>query len=221
MTRHGKRPGRRKWRVRQQRRKILIVCEGLVTEPEYFEWLKDYARNPLLKIEIVKAGGTASLVVKTAIERMAEKGTKSSKKRESGFDEVWAVFDRDYHPHFDDAVAKAEQNDIQCATSTPCFELWLLLHFEDQHAHASCRQITTRLRTHLHGYDKHIDKVAPTIWEEALGQACNRAKELRVMKEKGQIANNPNTQVDLLVERVLPDPGVAASNTDIINSRFT
>ena len=46
-------------------------------------------------------------------------------------DEVWAVFDRDEHPQFEEAVRLCEQNGVKVGRSNPCFEVWLILHLRD------------------------------------------------------------------------------------------
>jgi hypothetical protein len=46
-------------------------------------------------------------------------------------DEVWAVFDRDEHPRFNEAVMLCQQAGVGIARSNPCFEIWLILHEED------------------------------------------------------------------------------------------
>jgi hypothetical protein len=51
-------------------------------------------------------------------------------------DEVWCVFDVDEHPKLAEARDQANANGIQLAVSNPCFELWLLLHFQEHRAHA-------------------------------------------------------------------------------------
>lgn len=38
------------------------------------------------------------------------------------------------HPGLTDAIEQARQNGIWLAISNPCFELWLVLHFQDQSA---------------------------------------------------------------------------------------
>ena len=60
--------------------------------------------------------------------------TTKSRRRKNSFeknDEVWAVFDRDEHPKFDEAVSLCESNGLGVARSNPCFELWLILHERD------------------------------------------------------------------------------------------
>ena len=62
---------------------------------------------------------------------------------------MWAVFDRDEHPSFKEAVDLCTQKGVGVARSDPCFELWLILHecdydqactrFDVQNAFASLR----------------------------------------------------------------------------------
>lgn len=39
-----------------------------------------------------------------------------------------------HHPHLDQAIQLAQEHGIRLAISNPCFEFWLILHFDD---HAS------------------------------------------------------------------------------------
>ena len=93
-------------------------------------------------------------------------GDRSKAIDPRGFDRVIAVFDRDDHDTYRQALAKlkalslAHENDdgepvpFQAVASVPCFELWLLLHFEDVQAPVHRNEVYARLRTFLHGYDK-------------------------------------------------------------------
>lgn len=59
---------------------------------------------------------------------------KNSRRRRSSFEEkdvVWAVFDRDEHPNYCEAINLCEKHGIGVARSNPCFELWLILHESD------------------------------------------------------------------------------------------
>jgi RloB-like protein len=46
-------------------------------------------------------------------------------------DQVWAVFDRDDHEAFQEAVNRCEQVGVFVGRSNPCFELWLILHQQE------------------------------------------------------------------------------------------
>ena len=79
--------------------------------------------------------GVPYTIAEKAIERAKALGLtpKSRRKKESyeKRDEVWAVFDRDDHPRFDEAVVKCEEQNVGVGRSNPCFELWLILHEQD------------------------------------------------------------------------------------------
>ena len=60
-------------------------------------------------------------------------------------DQVWAVFDRNSHPTFEQAVAKCRQAGVRTACSNPCFELWLVLHLEEYDRPATSGEVQRRL----------------------------------------------------------------------------
>lgn len=109
------------------RERILIVCEGKKTEPNYFRAFKALLPTHVVELDIQGEGfNTLSLV---------EQAQKVRSDRASGdypFDQVWVVFDRDsFEPDdFDNAIHKATADKIECAWSNEAFELWYILHFE-------------------------------------------------------------------------------------------
>lgn len=54
------------------------------------------------------------------------------------------MFDTDEHPNLRQALAEAANSGILTAVSNPCFELWLVLHVEDQNAHVHGHDIQRR-----------------------------------------------------------------------------
>jgi hypothetical protein len=49
----------------------------------------------------------------------------------------------------------AGDHEVSLAVSNPCFEFWLLLHFEQYCAHLdNCDQVKKKLTRHVPGYDK-------------------------------------------------------------------
>jgi hypothetical protein len=102
------------------------VCEGKNTEPEYFEALASLPEVATIEIVPLPGSGDPSNIVRVADRiRRGQDRLNSFEKN----DEVWAVFDRDEHPHFDAAKQACQGKKIGLAFSNPCFELWLLLHF--------------------------------------------------------------------------------------------
>lgn len=158
---------RRRAAVRQPYERLLIVCEGEKTEPQY---LKEICREMRLSTAHVHvqpgAFGTEPLQVVEFAEYLFRQGDRAKGIEARAFDRVFAVFDRDEHRSYHQALAKVAALDgrlinderkgipVQAIASVPCFELWLLLHFEHIQAPLQRGEVYGRLRTHLSGYDK-------------------------------------------------------------------
>lgn len=187
---------------RAPKHRILIVCEGRVTEPVYFRAFKDQERNPLVHVEIAPPAGRAYAVVSTAVARRTEAESDAKRERDQTlrWDEVWAVFDVDDHPKLDEAQKLATDNAIELAISNPCFELWALLHFQDQRAHIERHKARAALQEHLPGYDKSPEF---TKMHAGYADATRRARALD--DEAAQHADpgrNPTTDVYRLTESI-------------------
>ena len=146
----------RKSPTRIPRRSILIVCEGEKTEPNYFEGLKKKHRLHTSGIKVVgeECGSDPTSVVRYACER---------KKDESGtgFDEVWCVIDVEAYDNPRDltgALQTASDNNIKIALSNPCFEVWLLYHFERVgRPFDDCQDVIHKLEIYINNYAKGGD----------------------------------------------------------------
>jgi hypothetical protein len=120
--------------VKRQKRtiicKILIVCEGTKTEPNYFKAFKKINRGTAVyDISIKGIGENTIKVVDKAIE-LRDKVINTNQK----YDRVWAVFDKDSFSDakFNGAIIKAKNNGIYIAWSNEAFELWYLYHFQNR-----------------------------------------------------------------------------------------
>lgn len=186
----------------QPKRRILIVCEGKETEPEYFKAFRIAERNPRVHVDVVRAAGVPRTVVERAIElrEAAEAEAKRQRDQNLRWNEVWGVVDVDEHPNLDQARIMARDNSIELAISNPCFELWALLHFQEQHAHIERHKARAALQQHLPGYDKAIDfpKVHPGYTD-----AIRRARGLDGEAARhGEPGRNPTTGVYRLTEAI-------------------
>ena len=192
---------RRRPGSRDPRSITLIVCEG-ETEEAYFEAAR--IQFNLTTTEVVVAGnsrGSAPIsVVEYAEERAGEQG---------GYDTIFCVFDRDGHESFNRArdkirgLASRLRNrlDIREAISVPCFEVWVLLHFErTDMPFQSCLEVFTRIRhEHLAG-DQKADRRVATGLMARIDQALTHARWLEA--RTGLEGDNPSTSVHLLVEHL-------------------
>jgi hypothetical protein len=193
---------RRKW-ITEPRPRVLVCCEGEVTEPSYLNGLKAELRIRLVHIEVVPGGSNPKTLVDFAVQKKEEAERDARRERDDnlGFDEVWCVFDVNRHEHIPEAKQKAGANSISLAISNPCFELWLLLHFQDQHAHIERHHVQSACRDHMPGYDKEVpfELVFPHYQS-----AVQRALELDHWQEtRGCAGENPSTGVHRLTERIM------------------
>lgn len=118
---------------------ILIVTEGQVTEPVYFEEIKKRLALPTVELHVAGAGiGDPATLAEEAlrqqkIRRKAAKNGELGYTQVADFDEIWIVFDTDIpaqHGKLNNGLRYADSKKIRCAHSTPCFEYWLLLHMD-------------------------------------------------------------------------------------------
>lgn len=194
---------RRRSPFREVKRRILIVCEGEVTEPNYFNDLWHQARS-LVELRI-EPGGTPKTLVERAVDLMksAEKAAKRAKDGNLKFDAAWCVFDVDEHPYLAEAQQQARDNGIKIALSNPCFELWALLHFQNQHAHIERNEVQRLCEEHMPRYEKRLPCL--TLLDR-YDDALRRARELEHWHEtRGTEGHNPSPGVHRLTEEIMKE----------------
>jgi hypothetical protein len=119
---------------------FLVVTEGVVTEPVYFEFLLSDLQ--LYAVCVVVIPGRASdprHVIETAADKVKDHQQRRRKgllavTEPQGFDHVWAVIDTDVAVRngiWRNVKQLAAARKVKLAHSTPCFEYWLLLHLKD------------------------------------------------------------------------------------------
>lgn len=119
----------RRSHVIEPKPRFIIFCEGKNTEPRYFTELQNQYRDALIKIESHGGGGVPLTIAKQAAKQKKE--LRKSKLSAENADQVWAVFDRDDHPGYIEAINLCDTNGVGVGRSNPCFELWLILHMEE------------------------------------------------------------------------------------------
>ncbi|MBL6617078.1 MAG: RloB domain-containing protein [Reyranella sp.] len=115
---------------RLPRARFVLFCEGKNTEPDYFRCLGKIVKDALIAVEIVGASGTPKTIATKAVERKKQQLRQRRDSFEKN-DRVWAIFDRDEHPFYEEAIALCEREGVDVGRSNPCFELWLILHIQD------------------------------------------------------------------------------------------
>jgi hypothetical protein len=188
--------------TREPKRRILIVCEGEVTEPGYFRAFQHAVRNRRVHVEIARQHGVPMTIVEIAVRLHAESKDEARRQRDDNllWDEVWGVFDVDEHPNLEQACRLAVGSGILLAVSNPCFELWALLHFQDQRAHIERHRVRAELQQVMPGYDKDLDFER---MHQGYDAAVRRAVDLvREAGHHGELMRNPTTGVVRLTESI-------------------
>ncbi|WP_246039580.1 RloB family protein [Glycomyces buryatensis] len=192
-VKHHRQPkGRRRTPAREPAPQVLIVVCGQRTEKEYFEDFKQCG-TPNISIKVkVKDKSPLKQVEYTADLRDA-----------GGFTQVWCVLDVDHFANLEQALIEAKRRRVAIAISNPCFEYWLLLHFEDcARPFASPSSVKEYLqRRHVPGYDK--DSPCLEAFRPRRREAIDRGRK-REAASDGHLCN-PSTTVWRLVELILDE----------------
>lgn len=177
---------------------ILVICEDSKSGKRYLE---DSSRHfkVEVKVEITHCGHTDPQgIVAEALERQQR------------FDHVFCVIDRDGHQKFDEALAAAKHSHkVDVIASYPCFEFWLLLHFENSrkpYTAAGKKSAADRLIAHLQTYPemKHYAKGdAQSLFAALKGDrfATARAIAPGILGDALKCGNmNPSTRLHELMD---------------------
>ena len=181
-------------------RRLLIVCEGEKTEPNYF---RGFPNNPKVydRIKVYGTGHNTVSLVKKAI-----KLKKDALEKNERYIEIWCVFDKDDFSieQFNKAIELAKQNNIECAYSIEAFELWYMLHFNFYDSALSREQYKEKLTGLLGKTYKKNDTGMYELLEDKQSEAIQNARTLYFRQSKLPPAKqNPITTVHKLVERLL------------------
>jgi len=200
--------------IKNEKPRMLIVCEGKNTEPSYFRQF----RLSSATIEAIGEGFNTLSLVKRAIEI-------SGKNR---YDKKWVVFDRDPKPDnpsqasdFNEAIKLAKKNGFEVAYSNQAFEYWIILHFNDHQGGPMDRRqygqkINEWLAIYNTSYDcEHSKTITDEIFElldgidehtrkERKRLAIIRAKRnYKLFDHKNPAVEESSTTVYKLVEELL------------------
>lgn len=194
---------------------FLVVTEGTVTEPVYFEFLLSDLQ--LYAVQVIVMPGRAS-DPRHVIETAASEVKAHASRRKKGqlavtepqkYDHVWAVIDTDVAVRkgiWSEVKQLADARNVKLAHSTPCFEYWLLLHLQyttrgdltngDKAKHAVKKLLGRNYSTNEETFRETMPLLIPH-WSEAVKHA-GRVREHHAGGGTPDPAT-PSTEVDLLV----------------------
>lgn len=190
-----RRPSRRQPR-RMVKPQVIVVTEGKKTEPQY---IREFNRIfSAANVRVEPTGFDPQGVVEKAIE-MKRTVARDSNAR------IWAVFDRDEHQRFNQALQFAREHGISVAVSNPCFELWAVFHYQDHAAPIDRHSCQRLLATLCKSYDNSRHKLFDDRENIRAGyeDAVRRGRQsLRERKNEGDPGGNPSTSMHELMESI-------------------
>jgi hypothetical protein len=191
--------------TRPPKERILILCEGEKTEPNYFNGIKAAHKHSLTATRIVVHNtkkNTAKELVAEAIS-MRRAGIREM----NPYDEIWVVVDRDGYSKHPESIDRARSTNIKIAFSSPCFEYWYLLHFQfTTKLISDGKEMCKELCKHIPNYDKSADYFKDFFHDKTYDAIENGEKVLSHWDEvgDGKLWNHvPYTNVGQLVDRLL------------------
>ena len=181
-------------------RRVVVVTEGASTEPGYLRVFERLCGDrESVSLHLIGGVGDPRAVV----DRAVVEWKKSKRDRLAAHDSVWAMFDRDQHPQFDEAKDKAHGNGISLAVSIPCFELWAIFHYREYDAPLHRHKCQRMLEQLCPTYNRRGSKsfADPRVIESGYRDAVERARNsLKRREEEGASDGNPSTTVHELTE---------------------
>ncbi len=187
---------------RNSKRVILVAYEGdNKTEKNYFNNFQGSDKN--YRIKVVPGNETDPInLVKQTIQKVKELRLDLDED-----DRAFCVFDTDTNKNknaqIKEAIELAKEENIIIITSTPCIELWFLLHYDYTTATMSNEQVMKKLKKFYPNYKKNSD-IYPAIKDNTL-EACKRAIELEKNHERNglniqSVEANPHSEVHKIIE---------------------
>lgn len=210
---------KRKKKRKPLKKLFLIACEGKKTEPNYIEDLVQSEKDAR-KI----AAGSKVLIVNH--QHTDPCGVLDDLLLDPNYEyaeQRWIVIDRDAvenikskngghtQENFDTALSKSSKEGVDVAFSNPCFELWLILHFEYRDS-ASSRYDVQRKALELLKKNKILKPNASlddlkakkglysALGEKKLANAMKNAEKL--CKKNGASCQNPCTTFHKLINAI-------------------
>ncbi len=180
--------------TRYLRERILILCEGKKTEPNYF-------RKFPLNVELIDAQGTGANTL-SLVEDAIRRGQDAASQGRP-YNQIWCVFDRDSFPpgNFNRAFKVAEESHIHVAYSNPCFELWYFLHYDFNDVAIKRHEYARRLTKYMgRKYLKNDGNMYDLLKERQIVAIQNAKKLLNRYNPCNPEKNDPSTRVHELVE---------------------
>ena len=170
LTSRKKRPLDRSIPHLRDTRLVIIAAEGRETEKRYFSLFRDTR----VQVKVLPTGEDHRSAPQDVINRLH---LFREEYQIGEGDELWLMVDVDRWPKLGEIAGEAKQYRYGLAISNPCFEVWLLCHWQDPPLNATvCAPIESALRAALGSYSK--SKLDLAQFAEKIHAATQRASAL-------------------------------------------
>ena len=200
----------RREKIKEELERIILACEGTVTEKNYFESIfKELMNN--------RGIAKTSLVIAKHAHTNPKgvlKDLLNTLEKDDEFEYKWIVIDRDEMrvnggghslEDFNGAISSAEAKGISVAYSNPSFEIWYLLHFEYRNTDIDRDEVIVKLNRYV-DYAKNSKTIFGELKENqtiAIGYAKRLEAEYRTGgRDLNPAGDNPSSTVYQLVEQL-------------------
>lgn len=183
---------------------LRVFAEGKKTEDMYLtNWSRLYRDRVIVSVAKHEYTTPFELAQAAAVQRRNDL-REARRGRGAAFDQYWCIFDVDVHPKIPEAIDLAAANSINVALSSPCIELWFLIHFESKTSYLSRGEAQKRSRELL-GCDKALNSPALGLLVEKFDIAKAHAKSLEVkhLADGSPRPWNPHSTVWKLVDEIM------------------
>lgn len=195
-----RRPLDRDGGVMRDTRLVVIASEDSFAVRDYFSRFR--ARRVQFRVLPTQGGHSAPQHV---IDRL------DADRKEVDYaegDEFWVCLDADHWiepnhiANLREVIRLCNQKQYRIAICNPCFEFWLLLHFEDNDGKtlAKCAAAVQALKVAAGGYQKGTGEQLPIVGEMVL-RARDRARKLDI--DDGEIPTRPAARIHLILDSLL------------------
>lgn len=186
---------RRQRPKRREKQSGLVVCEGVVTEKQYVEFLMHHYRQATSQV-VVKCMGVGKDPLTLLHKARAQ--LAAAKHRGSPYDWCCLVVDVDNHHTLTRCLDEAANDGEIVIVSNPCFEMWLLWHYEDAAGGIQARELRRKLETRGHK-GKSLPSKLPIA--NAL-LAASRANVADPHLQAGRVGPSPSSAMPVLLKQV-------------------
>ena len=179
---------------------VLLICEG-DSEAVYFNNFNKREWN-FIRIRTINTDKTDPINLIISAKRQKQKMNPES---------TWCIFDiESKNQEMIDKVVKSAGQNIRIISSNPCYELWLLLHFQIVWANLNVEDTIRILKNHIPTYckGKNFFEDTEPITKTAIDNS-KRLEKHHIGLPEYSINRNPSTKIYDVVEHIF----------DLINRR--